>query len=96
MSMKVEKSVEFRISRFDPQTKKSYVSRFKVPVRTGMTLLDALLYIKDNLDETLSFRQSCGMEICGYCARNVNVTQMLAVYTQGLHLNADSLVIESI
>ena len=96
MSTKVEKVVEFRISRFDPQNKKRYVSAFKVPVRKGMTLLDALLYIKDNLDETLSFRQSCRMGICGDCAVNVNGTPMLACYTQVLHLNADSLTIEPI
>jgi succinate dehydrogenase/fumarate reductase iron-sulfur protein len=94
MSTKVEKIVEFKISRFDPQGRKHYVSTYKVPIRRGTTLLDALLYIKDNLDGTLTFRQSCRMGICGDCGVNVNGKPMLACYTQVLHLDADSLTIE--
>jgi succinate dehydrogenase/fumarate reductase iron-sulfur protein len=94
MSLAVEKNVEFRISRFDPQSNRHYVSTYKVPVRKGTTLLDSLLYIKDNLDETLTFRHSCRMGICGSCGINVNGKPLLACYTQVLHLEADSLVIE--
>ena len=91
MNSLVEKNVELKISRFDPQTKKHYVSTYKVPVRKGTTLLDALLYVKDNLDETLTFRHSCRMGICGSCAVNINGKPMLACYTQVLDLDADSL-----
>jgi succinate dehydrogenase/fumarate reductase iron-sulfur protein len=94
VSTKVEKIVEFKISRFDPDSKKSYVSNFKVPIRKGTTVLDAFMYIKDNLDETLTFRHSCRMGICGSCAININGKPMLACYTQVLHLEADSLNIE--
>jgi len=94
LSTKVEKIVEFKISRFNPDSKKSYVSTFKVPIRKGTTILDALMYIKDNLDETLTFRHSCRMGICGSCAVNINGKPMLACYTQVLHLEADSLTIE--
>jgi succinate dehydrogenase/fumarate reductase iron-sulfur protein len=94
MSTKVEKTVEFKISRFDPEQNKRYVSSFKVPIRKGTTLLDALLYVKDNLDESLTFRQSCRMGVCGDCAINVDGKPMLACYTQVLDLGADSLVVE--
>ncbi len=94
MSTKVEKIVEFEIHRFDPETKRRYVSTYKVPIRKGMTLLDALMYIRDNLDGTLAFRSSCRMGICGSCGIQVNGKPMLACYTQVLHLNADKLVIE--
>ena len=94
MSSEVEKIVEFRIRRFDPEQKRHYMSTFKVPVRKGMTLLDALMYIKENLDETLAFRHSCRMGICGSCGIMVNGKPMLACYTQVLHLNSDSLLIE--
>jgi succinate dehydrogenase/fumarate reductase iron-sulfur protein len=94
VSTKVEKIVEFKISRFDPDSKKSYVSNFKVPIRKGTTVLDAFMYIKDHLDETLTFRHSCRMGICGSCAININGKPMLACYTQVLHLEADSLNIE--
>jgi len=94
MSTKVEKTVEFKISRFDPEQKGHYMSTFKVPIRKGTTLLDALLYIKDNFDESVTFRQSCRMGICGDCAINVNGKPMLACYTQVLDLGADSLFVE--
>ncbi len=94
MSTKVEKIVEFTISRFNPQSKKHYVSTFKVPIRKGTTILDALLYIKDNFDDSLTFRHSCRMGICGSCAVNINGKPMLACYTQVLHLETDSLTIE--
>jgi len=94
MSNQVEKIFEFKISRFDPQTKRHYVSTYKVPVRKGTTLLDALLYIKDNLDETLTFRHSCRMGVCGSCGINVNGKPMLACYTQVLDIEVESLTIE--
>ncbi len=94
MATKPEKTVEFRISRFNPERKRSSVSTYSVPVSKGMTLLNALIYIKDNLDETLAFRSSCRMGICGSCGIMVNGEPMLACYTQVLHLRSDSLVIE--
>jgi succinate dehydrogenase/fumarate reductase iron-sulfur protein len=94
MSTKVEKVVEFKISRFDPETKKHYMSTYEAPIRKGTTILDVLNYIKDNIDETLTFRHSCRMGICGSCGVNINGKPMLACYTQVLHLETDSLLIE--
>ncbi len=96
MSTKVEKIVEFKISRFNPEKKNHYFSTFKVPIRKGTTILDALMYIKDNLDESLTFRHSCRMGICGSCAVNIDGKPMLACYTQVLHLESDALAIEPI
>jgi len=94
MSSKVEKIVEVKIHRFDPQNRRHYLSTYKVPICKGTTLLDILIHIKDNLDETLTFRHSCRMGICGSCGINVNGKPMLACYTQVLDLGADCLVIE--
>ena len=94
MNSEVERIVEFNIHRFDPMQKRHYISTFKVPVRKGMTVLEALMYIKDNFDGTLAFRHSCRMGICGSCGIAVNGQPMLACYTQVLHLESDSLVIE--
>jgi succinate dehydrogenase/fumarate reductase iron-sulfur protein len=90
----VEKNVEFKILRYDPQKRSHYISRYIVPVRKGTTILDALRYIKDNLDPTLTFRYSCRMGICGSCGVRVNGKPMIACYTQVLDLNADTLTIE--
>jgi succinate dehydrogenase/fumarate reductase iron-sulfur protein len=94
MASGLEKVVEFKIQRFDPERNKHYVSTYKVPVRTGTTILDVLLYIKDNLDGTLTFRHSCRMGQCGSCGIIINGNPMLACYTQVLPLESDSLVIE--
>jgi succinate dehydrogenase (ubiquinone) iron-sulfur subunit len=40
--------------------------------------LDALLFIKDNLDSTLSLRRSCREGICGSCSMNCNGLHSLA------------------
>jgi len=94
MSTKMEKIVEFRIQRFDPQNKRRYMSTYKVPVYKGTTILEGFQYIKDNLDETLTFRHSCRMGICGSCGINVNGKPMLACYTQVLDLGVDSVTLE--
>ena len=89
-----EKIVEFKIHRFDPEHNKHYVSTYDVPARTGMTILEALLYIKDNLDGTLTFRHQCRMGQCGSCGVMVNGTPVLACYTQVLQLGVNTLEIE--
>jgi len=94
MNSQVEKTIEFKIHRFNPQHNKHYVSTYKVPIRKGTTLLDAFMYIKDNFDATFAFRHSCRMGVCGSCGVRVNGKPMLACYTQVLHLNSDTLVIE--
>lgn len=40
--------------------------------------LDSLIYVKDNLDPTLSFRRSCREGICGSCAMNCDGLHSLA------------------
>ncbi|MEM2249951.1 MAG: succinate dehydrogenase iron-sulfur subunit [Candidatus Bathyarchaeia archaeon] len=94
MNGEVVKVVEFRIRRYDSDTNRSYISTFKVPIRRGTTVLDVLNYIKENFDETLTFRHSCRMGICGSCAVNVNGKPMLACYTQVLDLNTETVTIE--
>tara|TARA_R110001592_G_scaffold3525_34_gene20267 strand:+ start:40804 stop:41613 length:810 start_codon:yes stop_codon:yes gene_type:complete len=44
----------------------------------GPMVLDALLYIKNNVDSTLTLRRSCREGICGSCAMNIDGTNTLA------------------
>jgi succinate dehydrogenase / fumarate reductase iron-sulfur subunit len=44
----------------------------------GPMVLDVLLYIKQQIDGTLSFRRSCREGVCGSCAMNVNGRNTLA------------------
>lgn len=44
----------------------------------GPMVLDALLYIKNEIDPTLTLRRSCREGICGSCAMNIDGTNTLA------------------
>jgi succinate dehydrogenase/fumarate reductase iron-sulfur protein len=46
-------------------------------------VLDALIYIKNKIDPTLTFRRSCREGICGSCAMNIDGTNTLAC-TKGM------------
>ena len=46
--------------------------------KCGPMVLDALLYIKDNVDQTLTLRRSCSEGICGSCAMNIDGSNTLA------------------
>ncbi|HET9114137.1 MAG TPA: succinate dehydrogenase iron-sulfur subunit [Burkholderiales bacterium] len=48
---------------------------------TGPMLLDALLYIKANLDATLTLRRSCREGVCGSDGMNINGSNGLACIT---------------
>lgn len=67
---------------------------YDVPVKRGMSLLDGLIYIKENLDPTLSIRYSCRMAICGSCGVKVDGLEMLACRTQILELRRKVISIE--
>jgi succinate dehydrogenase/fumarate reductase iron-sulfur protein len=51
---------------------------FDVPVEIGMTLLDALLYIRQERDPSISFNWNCRTAQCGICAVVVNGKVALA------------------
>jgi succinate dehydrogenase / fumarate reductase iron-sulfur subunit len=44
----------------------------------GPMILDALIKIKNEQDQTLTFRRSCREGICGSCAMNINGTNTLS------------------
>ena len=63
----------FVVTRFDPD--KDQVPKtqtYEIPVRPDWKVLDALNFIKDEVDATLSHRWSCRMAVCGSCGMMVN------------------------
>ena len=70
----------FRIYRWNPDDGANpridtyYVDRDDC----GPMVLDALLWIKNNVDSTLVFRRSCREGICGSCAMNIMGKNTLA------------------
>ncbi|GMH43622.1 hypothetical protein BSKO_11544 [Bryopsis sp. KO-2023] len=71
---------EFLVYRWDPDTpdKPAYKS-YKVDINNcGPMMLDVLLKIKDEQDQSLVLRRSCREGICGSCAMNIDGTNALA------------------
>lgn len=68
-----------KIRRFDPERDaEPHWETYEVPYDTSDRLLDALHYIKWNLDGSLSFRRSCAHGVCGSDAMRVNGANKLA------------------
>ncbi|MFQ5951807.1 MAG: succinate dehydrogenase iron-sulfur subunit [Candidatus Omnitrophota bacterium] len=74
--------VNFRIRRFDPEKDKSEYAFYEIPHVKGMTVLEGLWYIVDNIDGSLSFRYSCRGAVCGSCAMKINGVIDLACHIQ--------------
>jgi len=68
--------------------------KYGVPYTRGMTVLEALHYVKEKIDPTLSYRYSCRMGICGSCAMTINGVPMLACETQVSQLDSDTVTVE--
>lgn len=77
--------MRFSIYRYNPdvQDSKPYMQDFDIDLAaTGLIMvLDALLYIKDHLDETLALRRSCREGVCGSDAMQINGKNRLACIT---------------
>lgn len=66
-------TIQLEVTRYSPEHDSApALQRFEVPYRKDWVVLDALNYIKDRLDGSLSFRWSCRMGICGSCGMMVN------------------------
>lgn len=66
-------TIQLEVTRYSPEHDAAPAfQRFEVPYRKDWVVLDALNYIKDKLDGSLSYRWSCRMGICGSCGMMVN------------------------
>lgn len=86
-------SYEFEVKRKDDSGNVSY-SKYEVPKKEISTVLEGLLYIKENLDQTLNFRYSCRMEICGSCAMEIDGKPKLACSTIASSIGKDKIKVE--
>ncbi len=67
------KTIELEILRYDPETdQEPRFQDYEVPCEEDWVVLDAINYVKDNLDATLSYRWSCHMAVCGSCAMMID------------------------
>ena len=66
-------TVALTVTRYRPERESEPTEQtYEVPLRKDWVVLDALNYIKDQLDGSLSFRWSCRMGVCGSCGMVVN------------------------
>jgi succinate dehydrogenase / fumarate reductase iron-sulfur subunit len=80
---KAAREVTFHIWRYTPGTdRKPHSASYRVPVHPGMTVLEGLHHIKQSLDQSLAWRYSCRMGICGSCAVLLDGMPALACNTQ--------------
>jgi len=63
-----------RESNENPRLDRFHINKSKL----GPMVLDALMFIKNQMDPSLTFRRSCREGICGSCSMNVNGTNTLA------------------
>ncbi len=66
---------------------------FRIPFHNRMRVIDALLFIQENVDPTLAFRCECKAGRCGTCTVLVNGTPSLACKTP-IATGKDALTIE--
>ena len=71
--MNNEPTVTLNVTRYQPgQDLAPKTQAYSVPYKEDWVVLDALNYIKDQLDGTLTYRWSCRMGVCGSCGMMVN------------------------
>jgi succinate dehydrogenase / fumarate reductase iron-sulfur subunit len=71
---------EYRIYRWSPDDGRNpRIDTYYVDTGDcGPMVLDALIWIKNTVDPTLTFRRSCREGICGSCSMNIDGTNTLA------------------
>ncbi len=68
-----DETITLEVTRYRPGHDREPRSQsFTVPYRKDWVVLDALNYIKDRVDGTLTYRWSCRMGVCGSCGMMVN------------------------
>ena len=89
------RNITYSVLRFNPdKDKKPYMQTFPIPAPKGMTVLEGLFYIKENLDASLVWRSSCRMGICGSCGMFINGFPRLACHTQIDELKSNEIQIK--
>jgi succinate dehydrogenase/fumarate reductase-like Fe-S protein len=70
-----ERRIKVRTFRFDPSVDEaSFYQAYEVPFEDGMSAMDVLDHIYQNLDGTLAYydHAGCSLGICGRCTGKIN------------------------
>ena len=75
-------TIALEVFRYNPDTGDEPVFQtYEVPCKKEWVILDALNYIKDEIDSTLTYRWSCRMGVCGSCGMMINDKPVLTCAT---------------
>ncbi|HXH13234.1 MAG TPA: succinate dehydrogenase/fumarate reductase iron-sulfur subunit [Alphaproteobacteria bacterium] len=75
-------TITLTVMRYRPEEEtEPTLQSYEVPFHKDWVVLDALNYIKDRLDGSLSYRWSCRMGVCGSCGMMVNGEPKLSCAT---------------
>jgi len=73
MTMAEAKKISIRIARFNPKKdQKPHYETYEVPYVEGMSVRNALEYIKDNIDGSLAYYDSCRIGKCLGCTITID------------------------
>src|SRR5690606_13431368 len=88
IEMSQKRIVKFEIYRYDPdKDERPYMQKLEVELQpTDKMLLDAILRIKNDVDDSLAIRRSCREGVCSSDAMNINGKNGLACTTNLLDL----------
>ncbi len=79
MSELQKRQIQLEVLRYNPETDNApRFQSYSVPCLNEWVVLDALNYVKEQLDPTLSYRWSCHMAVCGSCGMMINGEPKLA------------------
>lgn len=82
MTVTATDTITLEVSRYDPvKDERPHFQSYEVPNQPDWVVLDALNYLKDEVDSTLSYRWSCRMGVCGSCGMMVNGVPALTCAT---------------
>jgi fumarate reductase iron-sulfur subunit len=78
----MSETITLEVQRYRPEEESLPTwERFEVPLQPKWMILDALNYIKDELDGSLSYRWACRMGVCGSCGMMVDGKPVLTCAT---------------
>ena len=88
-------TITLRIARSNPsEGTLTKFDEFKIPVQKWTTVLEAILYVKQNFDHSVAVRYSCRQASCGSCGMKINGRPSLACYTKISELDSNIITVE--
>ena len=80
-----QKPIKVKIQRFDQHKDNlPYFQDYEVPLEKGMSVLDVLIYIYENIDSTLAYynHAACRRGVCVRCTLKVNEKVVISCQTE--------------